>query len=316
MATNKVVYGNTTLIDLTNDTATEADVVSGKTFHKKNGVAATGTASLAKPEQTKTVTATTSQQIVTPDNGKVLSSVTVNPQNHTETYTPAANTASNDMGAIHNKRYVNTSGMYVPTSITPSNSSPGTLTAGEVYKPSANGRAISDYNTVTPFDTFPVTMNNNKFYKKSSELANAVIVGGIIPSVTPSEDGEYFPSGMVKMSASGYAFSSQKLNKFGRAPDAYKIGKLNSGSSMTLTVTQKPKFINYAIFSNIDTCMIVTVDVSANVAYAISYYSSADHTGDYTSTWKNYITTISDTSVVFKNTTSAQRRVLLSCYYE
>ena len=115
MATNKVVYGNQTLIDLTADTATEADVRSGKTFHKANGSSATGTASMAKEEQSKSITATTSQQTVTPDSGKVLSSVVVNPQSHSETYTPAANTASNDMGANHNKRYVNTSGMIVPS---------------------------------------------------------------------------------------------------------------------------------------------------------------------------------------------------------
>ena len=45
MATNKVVYGNTTLIDLTQDDVTEADVLSGKTFHKANGVRSVGTAS-------------------------------------------------------------------------------------------------------------------------------------------------------------------------------------------------------------------------------------------------------------------------------
>ena len=42
---NKVVYGNTTLVDLTSDTVTAADVASGKTFHLANGVQATGTAS-------------------------------------------------------------------------------------------------------------------------------------------------------------------------------------------------------------------------------------------------------------------------------
>jgi len=37
MAINKVVYGNDTLIDLTNDTATEDDVLEGVTFHDKSG---------------------------------------------------------------------------------------------------------------------------------------------------------------------------------------------------------------------------------------------------------------------------------------
>ena len=40
---NKVVYGNTTLIDLTGDDVTAASVLSGKKFHLKSGAAATGT---------------------------------------------------------------------------------------------------------------------------------------------------------------------------------------------------------------------------------------------------------------------------------
>lgn len=40
---NKVVYGGNTLIDLTADTVTAADVQSGKTFHLKDGSTTTGT---------------------------------------------------------------------------------------------------------------------------------------------------------------------------------------------------------------------------------------------------------------------------------
>lgn len=49
MAVNKVIYGNDTIIDLTGDTATEADVVSGKSFHLKSGVQAVGTATIPEP---------------------------------------------------------------------------------------------------------------------------------------------------------------------------------------------------------------------------------------------------------------------------
>lgn len=61
--------------------------------------------------QTKTVTATTSTQNVTPDSGKVLSKVTINPQNHTSTYSPTNRAAALDMGANNNYRYVNTNGV-------------------------------------------------------------------------------------------------------------------------------------------------------------------------------------------------------------
>lgn len=40
---NKVIYGGSTLIDLTSDTATAADVLSGKYFHLKSGERTQGT---------------------------------------------------------------------------------------------------------------------------------------------------------------------------------------------------------------------------------------------------------------------------------
>lgn len=58
---NKIIYGNETLIDLTSDTATEADVASGKTFHLASGKQATGVFSpptLSKATATTTGTST------------------------------------------------------------------------------------------------------------------------------------------------------------------------------------------------------------------------------------------------------------------
>lgn len=37
MKANKIILNGDTLIDLTEDTVTETDVVEGKTFHKSNG---------------------------------------------------------------------------------------------------------------------------------------------------------------------------------------------------------------------------------------------------------------------------------------
>ena len=43
MAVNKVILGDQVKIDLSGDTATEADVMSGKTFHRADGALTTGT---------------------------------------------------------------------------------------------------------------------------------------------------------------------------------------------------------------------------------------------------------------------------------
>lgn len=60
---------------------------------------------------------------------------------HTATYTPAANTSANDMGASHSYRYVNTSGMVKPS---------GTYSAGTY---SSNGTytvsSLNNYAAVT-----------------------------------------------------------------------------------------------------------------------------------------------------------------------
>ena len=44
MAVNKVVYGNTVLVDLTSDTVTADKLYSGVTAHAKDGTVVTGTA--------------------------------------------------------------------------------------------------------------------------------------------------------------------------------------------------------------------------------------------------------------------------------
>lgn len=61
MAINKVTQNDNTLIDLTNDTATAVDVLSGVTFHLANGEQATGT---RPATQAYVATATTSSSRV------------------------------------------------------------------------------------------------------------------------------------------------------------------------------------------------------------------------------------------------------------
>lgn len=104
-----VIAGTPTL---TGD-ASASDVKSGKTFYGSTLTKQTGT--FEADSTNNSATATTSQETKSPASGKYFANFTINPQQHSETYTPAANTSNNDMGAVHNKRYVNTSGMIVPS---------------------------------------------------------------------------------------------------------------------------------------------------------------------------------------------------------
>ena len=73
---NKVTYNGDTLIDITDTTATAADVAVGKYFYGADGAKAVGAFTINN--QNKTVTPTESQQSVTADSGYTgLGTVTV-----------------------------------------------------------------------------------------------------------------------------------------------------------------------------------------------------------------------------------------------
>ena len=168
---NKVVYDGTTLIDLTTDDVTAADVASGKKFHLPSGQPAVGTATAGAViitdttdshggtireitsqetvylQNNKTVTPSTSSQTVQPDVGyDALGQVTVNAMPSGTAGTPTAT-----KGAVSNHSI----------SVTPS----VTNTAGYISGGTINGTAVSvsaselvsGSQTVTENDTYDVT---------------------------------------------------------------------------------------------------------------------------------------------------------------
>lgn len=190
----------------------------------------------------KTVTATTSQQIVQPDQGyDGLEQVTVNPQEHTATYTPAEDTAANDMGINNNYRYVDTSGMVTPTSITPSNANPVPLTSGVAVEPTANGYAIGGYDNITP----PSTPQAIYWGDMLRMLGNGFVIDNYYP-VTPSDSTPpQLSQGYVYVpTANGYLYETQQSG------GNISAGTVTTSTSATTKVVCgfKPKYICVVIF--------------------------------------------------------------------
>ena len=143
MAINKVVYGTTVLVDLSEDTVTADKLATGITAHDKAGNIITGTKK-DPTFQSKTVSPSTSAQTVKPDSGyDGLSQVTVNAMATATQATPSISVDANGLitaSAKQTEGYVaegtksNTKQLTTKaaTTITPS-ASAQTAVAAEVY---------------------------------------------------------------------------------------------------------------------------------------------------------------------------------------
>jgi len=110
--------------------ALPGDVKEGVTFSNENDVDQVGTFAA----QEKTIESSRDSQVVTPDEGKYLSKVTVNGLKPTGTFTPTSRAANIDMGADSNYRYVTTESVPNNNSGTytfPSGNTGGTKDLGE-----------------------------------------------------------------------------------------------------------------------------------------------------------------------------------------
>lgn len=70
MAKNKVVYGDTTIMDITDTTAEAADVAAGKVFYKNSGDRAVGTGNYMD----KVTNPTANDILITDANGQAIDS--------------------------------------------------------------------------------------------------------------------------------------------------------------------------------------------------------------------------------------------------
>ena len=116
-------HDGTGTVAIETQTKSATPTTSAQTITPDTGKVLSSVSVGAIQTQTKSVTPTTSAQTVTPDSGKYLTSVSVGTQAHSDTFTASSRSASLDMGATHNYRYIDTTGV------------PGSSTVGmsEVY---------------------------------------------------------------------------------------------------------------------------------------------------------------------------------------
>ena len=194
-------------------------------------------------QDNKTVTATTSQQIVQPDPGyDGLEQVTVNPQTHSAVYTPQPDTLTNDMGEHNNYRYVNTSGMEVAVSITPSNSDPVSLISGIPVKPTRSGYAIQSISAATPSDVAPEQLYEGSIYYIDD--TDGYLIESL-SSTTPSDSNppQLLQNNIYKPTASGYLYETQQSG----AQVATGTFTLSANSDNKITTGFEPKYLAYSV---------------------------------------------------------------------
>lgn len=265
----------------------------------------------------KNVTATTSQQIVQPDQGyDGLEQVTVNPQVHTDTYTPTADTAANDMGANNNYRYVNTSGMHITNMLVPSNTPPTYFNGGAHLTASGNGYAITGYTDIMPSNASPVRLNSANVYRTMSSGYAIQYYN----DETPSDiDPPIITTGNIfRATSNGYFYETQQSGGGSVEPDLVEeYVNVTNNSTKTITVSQMPKYITYfyTYYSSNKGGMFLTLDVANNKAYRYGYWSNAFHNEDYTSGYSSYITSVSASSVTIKNAYGPAGNIAIGIYY-
>lgn len=181
------------------------------------------------------------------------------------TYTPAQMVSDgiDDVYAAGYDAGASGGGSGVP--ITPSNATPVSLEANEVYQPTANGYAISSYSEKSPTST-PSALDNGEFYKMTSGgyAINTYSSSG----KTPAAKGVYFNSGWNRMTSDGYAYPS-------RATPYYLTG---TDSATASSSSQPGTIFTYA--PGVDGIYLIVVSAMTNTSNSDGYFKINTSAGE------------------------------------
>jgi hypothetical protein len=198
-------------------------------------------------------------------------------------------------------------------SFTPSNNTPIGLTIGDICKINGNGYAIASYSSVTPSNSTPVTLSSGSIYKMSGP-------GKAVQSVTSKTPSDSNPPSVasgdiVKMGGAGHLVSSLPINLL--APDKYWQGNISGSGSQSITVTQKPRYVIFTIAQyGANNGYSGTFIFDAQNITGIYYrYQSSGYTNGSLDDASGWLTSVTASSITVKNNMSSTVRGTVIIYY-
>lgn len=201
-------------------------------------------------------------------------------------------------------------------SITPSDSSPVSLSAYTNYQPTTKGYAIkSNPTNITPSKT-PQSILADKVYKMSGAGSIVSSIGEAWPDDDDPQYLNYENTYWIR-GLSGYLYA-RKQNPIPdvTSPDVNWHNAIGAGNTVTISVTKKPRLIfiwssNSASGTAVGIGEAGLYDVERGVYYRQGYYSS----GYSNSTTGGSLQSVSSSSVVINNPGTTTRRYQVSIYY-
>ncbi len=123
------------------------------------------------------------------------------------TYTPAQ-MVSDGIDDVYDAGYAAGGGGATGTPITPSNSSPASMTSGTTYEAQANGYAIASYSSVTPSDSSPASLSSGSIYKMGGAGKAVENVRSVYPDGSNPTSAALLADKIYQPTRSGYAINT------------------------------------------------------------------------------------------------------------
>ena len=258
------------------------------------------------PSNSSPVTLTSGDIVKLGGNGKAVASVT----NVTPSSTPTS-VSANDVVKIGGSGVIVDS-VPTPTSITPSNSSPATITSGTTYTATANGKAVEsvvDVNIDSDWSLYGQRMELTKdqnYHINNNSVKSGYIIADV-RSVTPTDSGVTLNqqgNPYVLTTSRGYLYASSGLKKV-------KTGTFQTSTSSYVTVTCgfEPKYIAIEGDGTSSSGKHFMSIYNSDTSTSQSYYANASNYPTTVSmgTSSNMQISITNTGFTFRMTTSPVR---------